>query len=257
MLGQVVNMKWLSSDIICMVIQSEQLALSLPGQFVNMKCGHSLNAYLRRPISICRVDKHHMTADIVFQIRGEGTAQLAKTKQGEMADYMGPLGTPFRFADKGKKVVVIGGGIGVFPLLGLLESMPDVHRTALLGFRNKESIVMESEFAQASDQLKIATDDGSYGTHGFVTSILHEHLKQDRPDIVYVCGPTLMMKAVTEMCLKDDIDVQVSMEQRMGCGVGACLVCACKKKTDDDYTYTHVCKEGPVFDGKDILFDDI
>ncbi len=253
---QIVRMDRLTDDIVRMVLKSGRLAESAkPGQFVNLRCGDSLAAYLRRPISICDVHAGDGTVDIVFQIRGAGTEILSRLKPGDTADLMGPLGTPFMPVRPGGSVIAVGGGIGSFPLLYLLRSMPEVRRTVLLGFRNADSVVLEESFASVSESLGLATDDGSKGHAGFVTELLAERLKTERPDCVYVCGPMPMMRIVVGLCTEKDIPVQVSMEQRMGCGVGACLVCACKKKDVDDFTYTHVCKEGPVFNGRDIVFE--
>lgn len=245
-----------SGDIYRMVLASKRLVeTAKPGQFLNIRCGDSLEAYLRRPISICDVNPENGTVDIVFQVKGAGTERLSRLKAGDVADVMGPLGSSFRPVAPGGQAVVVGGGIGTFPLLYLLRSMPNVRRTALLGFRSREAVVLEEAFAGQCERLDIATDDGSYGTPGFVTSLLKQRLAESSVDMVYVCGPTPMMKAAVSLCLDRNVPVQVSMEQRMGCGVGACLVCACKKKQEDGFQYTHVCREGPIFDGRDILFD--
>ena len=255
-LEQVVRMERLSGDVIRMVLASQRIAESaMPGQFLNMRCGDSFRAYLRRPISICDIHKVDGTVDIVFQVRGAGTELLGRTRPGEAVDVMGPLGNPFKPVPPGGSMVAVGGGIGSFPLLYLLRTMPEVRRTALLGFRNLASVVLEDGFTALSEQLEIATDDGSYGQAGFVTGLLERRLEREIPDCVYACGPLQMMKAVVAACLARNIPVQVSMEQRMGCGVGACLVCACKKREGDDFTYTHVCRDGPVFNGRDIEFD--
>ena len=253
---KVARMERLADDVIRMVLHSPRLAGSArPGQFLNIRCGDSYEAYLRRPISICDVHPQEETVDIVFQVKGAGTERLARLKPGDEADVMGPLGRPFTPVPPGGRAVVVGGGIGTFPLLYLLRSMPEVDRTALLGFRSRGQVVLEEEFAAVCSRMDIATDDGTYGTPGFVTALLERHLERERPDCVYVCGPTPMMRAVVALCVGQDIPVQVSMEQRMGCGVGACLVCACKKKAEEGFAYTHVCKEGPVFDGREVLFD--
>lgn len=255
-LEQVVRMERLSGDVIRMVLESQRIVASaMPGQFLNMRCGDSFRAYLRRPISICDIHKGDSTVDVVFQVRGAGTELLGRTRPGEAVDVMGPLGNPFKPVSPGGSMVAVGGGIGSFPLLYLLRTMPEVRGTVLLGFRNRESVVLEDEFASVCERLEIATDDGSYGQAGFVTGLLERRLEREKPDCVYVCGPLQMMKTAVDVCLAQNIPVQVSMEQRMGCGVGACLVCACKKREGDDFAYTHVCRDGPVFNGRDIVFD--
>ncbi len=256
-LEMVERMEFLSADVVRMVLSSEHLAqTTLPGQFVNVRCGDSWQAYLRRPLSVCDVRRETGAVDLVFQLKGEGTRRLAQLKPGERVDLMGPLGSAFSPCKPGSRIVVVGGGIGTFPLLYLLRSMPEVHRTALLGFRSRSAVVLQEAFSNQSDQLSIATDDGSYGTSGFVTGLLEQRLLESPVDKVYVCGPLAMMKAVVNLCLEQNVAVEVSMEQRMGCGVGACLVCACKKHAgEDDFTYTHVCREGPIFNGRDLIFD--
>lgn len=266
---QVVDLQMLCQDIFKMTIKSEYIAANaMPGQFVNIKCG-GIDALLRRPISICDVDKANNTFDIVFQIKGNGTEKLCQKCAGEV-DIMGPLGKPFSIDDKYKNICVVGGGIGTFPLLYLLKSSKAVNKTALLGFRTKAAVVLEDQFRAAAQKVEIATDDGTYGKMAFVTDLLEqciqgqsmledgkleESMKQ-KPDIVYTCGPAPMMRKVAAIAEKYNIACQVSMEQRMGCGIGACLVCACKtKQGEEEWGYSHVCKDGPVFWSTDICWE--
>ncbi len=249
------KVKQLNSDTFLIRIKSEDIAhTAQAGQFVNIKCCQGLNAYLRRPISICSIDREHHTFDIVYQVRGEGTSLLCAFEAGDEVDVMGPLGKGFTINPEHEHIVVVGGGIGTFPLLQLLKDHPARKKTAILGFRNRELVVLEDKFKKHSDELLIATDDGSYGEKGFVTSLLEQKLQLEPVDMVYFCGPTIMMKLGVEMLLERDIPCEVSMEQRMGCGIGACLVCACKTRKDDDWDYSHVCKDGPVFRGEEVIF---
>lgn len=238
----------LAEDIYQIRLQSEKIATeAVPGQFVNVRCSTGLDAYLRRPISICRVDRANQTFDIIYMNRGRGTKLLCSFCEGDMLDTMGPLGKGFTPAKRGEKIAVVGGGIGVFPLLFLLEESLASEKTAFLGFRTKETVVLEDAFRKASNQLVIATDDASYGTGGLITAPFMAWLDKEKPDRVYTCGPEPMMKAVARTCVEKGIFCEVSMEQRMGCGIGACLVCACKVNDGEDYQYAHVCKDGPVF----------
>lgn len=263
---QIADMQMLCDGVFKMTIKSEYVAANAkPGQFVNIKCG-SLDMLLRRPISICDVNREQNTFDIVFQIKGKGTEQLCHKCAGEV-DIMAPLGNPFTIDDKNfKNICVVGGGIGTFPLLYLLKSSKCDNKTALLGFRTKAAVVLENEFRAAATNVDIATDDGTYGRKAFVTGLLEEmlaggqhagqNMAAQKPDIIYTCGPTPMMRGVAAIAEKYNIPCQVSMEQRMGCGIGACLVCACKtKKGEDDYGFSHVCKDGPVFWSTDICWD--
>lgn len=240
-----------------MTIESESIArYALPGQFVNVKCSEGINAMLRRPISICNVDRSANTFDIVFQIKGTGTELLSRMQPGERVDLLAPLGNSFDLNKKYKKIAVIGGGIGIFPLLFLLNESNATEKRSYLGFRNKEFAVLEDEFKKFADYINISTDDGSYGYNGLVTDMLAADLDKIKPDMLYACGPTPMIKQVIRLAEKLGVPSQVSMEQRMGCGIGACLVCACKTKHGDEWEYSHICKDGPVFNGSDLLFDD-
>ena len=224
------------------------------GQFIHIKCFDGLDAYLRRPISICSVDRANKTFDIVYQVRGKGTGLLCAFRPEDEMDVMGPLGHGFTLHAEHRNIVVVGGGIGIFPLLQLLKDHPAPKKTAILGFRSRAVVVLEDEFKEHCDELIIATDDGSYGEKGFVTSILEKRVQEEPVDMVYFCGPSIMMKRGVEILRQRNIPCEVSMEQRMGCGIGACLVCACKTKKGDDWDYSHVCKDGPVFDGYEVVF---
>ena len=251
---QIVDMQMLCEDVYKMTIKSEYVASNaMPGQFVNIKCG-GIDALLRRPISICDVDKAKNTFDIVIQVKGNGTEKLCHKCVGE-ADIMAPLGKPFTIDEKYKNVCVVGGGIGTFPLLYLLKSIRGANKTALLGFRTKAAVVLENQFRDAAHKVDIATDDGSYGKKAFVTALLEQQILEQKPDIVYTCGPTPMMRSVAAIAEKNNIVCQVSMEQRMGCGIGACLVCACKTKQADDWGFSHVCKDGPVYWSTDVCWE--
>lgn len=244
----------LAEDIYLIRLLSDKVSGSaVPGQFVNVRCCTGLNAYLRRPISICRVDRTSRTFDIVFMNRGKGTNLLCAYKEGDTLDVMGPLGKGFTLPEKGERIAVIGGGIGVFPLLFVLETSECAEKTTFLGFRTEKAVVMREEFDRASQKLVIATDDGSFGIKGLITVPFVEWMNAEKPDRVYTCGPLPMMKKVAETCTAEGIFCEVSMEQRMGCGIGACLVCACKVSNGDVFEYAHVCKDGPVFPAQRLI----
>lgn len=254
---QVEKIEQLAKSIYRMTIKSEYVSQNAkPGQFVNVKCSEGINALLRRPISICKVDRDRGTFDIVFQIKGIGTEYLSQKKAGSYVDLIAPLGTAFDIATKNKRIAVVGGGIGIFPLLYILREIKDAEKRAYIGFRNKEFAVLLDEFDSNCNALNISTDDGSMGYKGLVTDILENDLKSCNFDIIYTCGPTPMIRKVVEIAHKNNIKCQVSMEQRMGCGIGACLVCACKTKKEDSWEYSHVCKDGPVFWSEEVIFDD-
>lgn len=250
------QMSQLSPVIYKMTIRSEYIAQNASaGQFVNVKCSEGIQALLRRPISICSVDKERNTVDIVFQVKGIGTEVLSTKQPGDAVDLIAPLGKGFDISKENKKIAVVGGGIGIFPLLYILKEQQNAEKTAFLGFRSKDYAVMTDAFENVSDKLYITTDDGSVGQKGLVVDQLEEYLKENKIDVIYTCGPTPMLKSVVEIADRYNIPCQVSMEQRMGCGIGACLVCACKTRLGDEWEYSHVCKDGPVFWSHEVVLD--
>jgi len=254
LIRRVASVRPLNEDTFLMTIISPEIAAEgKPGQFVHVRCGGP-DAYLRRPFSICRINRERGTFDIGVQIRGRGTKTLSFLRENDPIDVLGPLGNGFSLDEEDKTIAVVGGGIGVFPLLELLREHPAAEKLALLGFRSRDRVVMEEDFRKESDELLISTDDGSYGTGGFVTSILEKKLYEKRIDRVFICGPGPMMKRAAEICMSREIPCEVSLEERMGCGIGACLVCACRVKTDEGWDYAHVCRDGPVFDGEKVIF---
>lgn len=229
-------------------------AFRAPGQFVHIKCGHS--RLLRRPISVCSCQAGEGDAPdrltVVFEVRGEGTAWLAGRREGQSLDVMGLLGNGFPMKREGRYLLV-GGGIGVPPMLGCAKHA-GVNNTAILGFRSQANAMLVEEFATCCGQVRVATDDGSMGHHGFVDALVREELERNSDyTAVLACGPKPMLRSVAKVAEAFNVPCQVSMEERMGCGVGACLVCACKSA---DGHQKHVCKDGPVFDSKEVSWDD-
>ena len=219
-----------------------------PGQFVHIKCGEGL--LLRRPISVCCCgeDDPSDLLSIVFEVRGEGTAWLAERTVGDELDVLGLAGNGFPMKEDGRYLLV-GGGIGIPPMLGCAQ-FPSVKPTAILAGRSKDKIILTDSFDKACAQILIATDDGSLGYHGFVDALVRQELEQDKAyDGVLACGPKPMLRNVAKVADEFGIPCLVSMEERMGCGVGACLVCACDMA---DGSRKHVCKDGPVFDSKEV-----
>ena len=231
--------------------ESPQIAAQCrAGQFLHIKCGDGV--LLRRPISIC--DFGDTTVRIIFEVRGEGTRLLSEKQTDEALDVLGPLGRGFTDVFPGAKTLFIGGGIGIFPLLAHAKKYGK-NATVLLGFKDKASIALESDFTRFGARVSIATDDGSYGHRGFVTALLENALNEQIYDAVFACGPLPMLKKTVAACNDLGIFCEISMEQRMGCGVGACLVCSCKTEKDDIISYSRVCADGPVFNSKEVVFD--
>ena len=229
----------------------ELAAEAEPGQFCHMKAeGFSL----RRPVSICEIDREKGNLRLVFEVRGEGTAVLAELPQGGNADVIGPLGNGFTLLE-GKKAVLIGGGIGTPPMLELAKHYKD-NGVSILGFRSKDAVILEPDFHKTGGKVLLCTDDGSAGRKDFVTEALRDVLASDPADIVYACGPKGMLNGVVGLCEAAGVRCEVSLEERMGCGVGACLVCACRCVRDGKEFYAHVCTDGPVFDAKEVAWND-
>lgn len=264
---EIVYNRELVPDIYKLVFKSEYISKNAKaGQFINIKCCDGLNAILRRPVSISSVDVDKKTVTIFYQRKGIGTSYLSQKRTGDILDLIGPLGTSFNLSGKFKNIAVVGGGIGIFPLLFLLEQTTASHKTAYIGFKNKNYAVLVDEFKRNSHELLISTEDGSLGYKGFVTDLLAERTEQNKKaeqnringkkyDIIYTCGPEPMMKKVVELAVGSGVKSQISLEQRMGCGIGACLACACKIKVGNDWQYKRVCKDGPVFWGEEVEFN--
>ena len=219
-----------------------------PGQFVHVKCGEGL--LLRRPISVCscQEDVPNDFIAIAFEVRGDGTRWLAQRKVGDTLDVMGMLGNGFSVKPKGRYLLV-GGGIGIPPMRGCAQAT-EGRSTAILGGRSKDKLILQDCFKDECAKVLIATADGSLGHHGFVDALVRQELEQDKGyDGVLACGPKPMLRNVAKVAEEFGIPCQVSMEERMGCGVGACLVCACDMA---DGSRKHVCKDGPVFDSKEV-----
>ncbi|MDP4108851.1 MAG: dihydroorotate dehydrogenase electron transfer subunit [Bacillota bacterium] len=220
-----------------------------PGQFITVGCG--AERILRRPLSVC--DAVNGRVRVVFEARGEGTAWLASREPGEILNVLGPLGNGFRLQSDGLPALFIGGGIGAPPVLFSAKRFVD-GGDAVIGFKSKKFVILEREFREAGKTVSVCTDDGSYGVKGFVTSEAERLLKKKRYGRVISCGPTLMLREIAKLAASYKVPCQVSLEERMGCGVGACLVCACKIKGKDGDEYRRVCKDGPVFDAGEVLF---
>lgn len=258
--GQVLENQQILPEFYRMEISVPPLAAkAAPGQFVMVKTSATLEPFLKRPISINGFDKEIGTITLVYQVIGRGTALLAQLKKGEDIELVGPLGNGFAWSEEDKSVVLVGGGCGVAPLIALGEELVKAGKQvyALIGAQSKEKLLGEEEFTQMGIKLMIATDDGSYGRKGFVTELLSELLRSERLDKIFCCGPRPMTKSVVALAKEFHIPSQVSLEERMGCGVGLCIGCVCKVSNQDGtVTYKKVCQDGPVFDGSEVIFDD-
>ncbi len=208
-----------------------------PGQFVNIRID---GKYLRRPISVCDYEDGRLT--LIYKVVGDGTQALSSQKSG-MVNLLYPLGNGYNLDKATKKTVLIGGGVGVPPLYFLAKELikRGIKPSVILGFLDADSAFLYREFEELGLNVKVATNDGSMGTKGFVTDI-----STDGYDMLYCCGPEPMLRSVYKL----PIDGEFSFEERMGCGFGACMGCSCKTVTG----YKRICKEGPVLAKSEILW---
>lgn len=247
----------LKSGILKFSVQADEIVnTAKPGNFIEIRVNGDIEPFLRRPISIYNMDREKGILEFIFQVKGKGTTILSKRNEGELIDIVGPLGFgTFKYSSY-ENLAIIGGGIGVFPLYELAKNAKNENKNVntYLGFRNKDLVVLENEFEQVSNQLTITTDDGSYAHKGFAIDFLKEDIEAGKIDSIYACGPLPMLRAVRELAIEKNIPCQISLEERMACGLGVCLGCAVKtaKSPKDAPEYWHVCKAGPVFQAKDV-----
>ncbi len=239
--------KRLNDAMFCLRLRKETpLPAIKAGQFVEIQVKEPSGVLLRRPISIHDVDETKNEISLLVQIAGKGTKQLSQTKCGESVSLVYPLGNGFEC--KGKRVLLVGGGVGIAPLLLLAKRFAEqgVRPRILLGYRGEKQIVSIEEYKQYGDVF-ISTEDGSRGERGLVTA---NKVFAEAFDAVFCCGPTPMMRAVAKSCEERGIECFVSLENKMACGIGACLCCV--QPTTEGHKCT--CTEGPVFDSKEIVW---
>lgn len=243
----VVSQKEIGTGIFDLVVKTNEIAANAKaGQFVSLYCNDGTKL-LPRPISLCGIDRENGMLRMVYRVAGKGTADFSKMVAGDEIRILGPLGNGFTL--KNKKAFLIGGGIGIPPMLQLAKEL-DCEKTAVLGYRDE--LFLLDDFKAVCDTY-IATEDGSAGTKGNVIDAIKANGLQ--ADIIYACGPTPMLRALKAFAEENKMECYISMEERMACGIGACLACVCKSKEKDDHTHVHnkrVCKEGPVFDAKEV-----
>lgn len=213
-----------------------------PGQFYMLKVPNSV-VLLPRAISINDVDEEKIT--FLYQVVGKGTEEFTTLRAGENIQLTGPLGNGFDVNQAGKKVAIVTGGIGVAPMIKVAKSLIAESVDFYAGFRNE--IYSIEDLKSVVNNVYLSTEDGSRGHRGYITEIL----KPENYDVVFCCGPEVMMFAVAKLCKEKDTPVFISMENKMACGIGACLVCTCKTKGGNKRT----CKEGPVFSGEEFDLD--
>jgi dihydroorotate dehydrogenase electron transfer subunit len=250
-------------DLIASVVKNTEIAkniymitLALPegvgaihgGQFVNLSTGDGAHL-LRRPLGVCKVEGANIS--VCYQVKGGGTKKLSEAKEGDKLSVLLPLGNWFNL-DGYKNVVVIGGGVGIFPLIATIrENCQKVNFHSYIGFRNKDAVCLLDELEKGKT-LKVTSDDGSFGEKGNAVSAYMNDIDSVKADAIIACGPPIMLKVLKGELEKRGINTPcfVSLEERMGCGMGACLVCVCKKTNGEN---ARVCKDGPVFNISEVV----
>ena len=228
---------------------------SEPGQFIMLRLPDQPVPFLRRPFSIHRLIKKNDRIEgieLLYRVVGTGTEKLSRCKVGDYVDIVGPLGAGFSVSDSYRRIFIVGGGIGIAPLLFLALTLNEKGvdlscSTLFLGGRTKDDILCKNDFAGLKLRVQIITDDGSSGEKGFVTDLLERGIKEKKPDIICACGPFAMLESVARIAATYSVPCQISIETIMACGIGACLGCAVESKNVSG-KYLHVCMDGPVFD---------
>lgn len=244
----VISQEQLAGGIYSMWIRTEASGAAKPGQFLSLYTNDGTKL-LPRPISICEIDAENGSLRVVYRVTGEhtGTESFSRMKAGDTIPVIGPLGNGFPLERAaGKKVFLMGGGIGVPPILELAKQLECEEKQILAGYRDQQTFLKE-EFEQ-NGTLYISTEDGSVGTKGNVMDAIRENGLE--ADIIYACGPTPMLRAIKQYAEEQNIECYISLEERMACGIGACLACVCKSKEKDHHSNVNnkrICKDGPVF----------
>ena len=248
----VLSQKEIAPRIFDMWIATELAACAKAGQFIGVY-PKDRSTLLPRPISICQVNDKKDALRIVYRIAGQGTAEFSSYCEGDSVEILGTLGNGFPTeAAEGKKVFLMGGGIGIPPMLELARELPaSTEKQIIVGYRDDQLFLKED--LEKNGTVYIATEDGSVGTKGNVIDAIKENALE--ADVIYACGPMPMLRALKSYATEHDMDCFVSMEERMACGIGACLACVCKTKDKDAHSNVNnkrICKEGPVFDAKEV-----
>ena len=243
----VISQEMLADGIFSMWLRTEAAQMAVPGQFISMYTNDGTKL-LPRPISICEIDKAEGALRVVYRVTGEqtGTKQFSEMKAGDTIPVIGPLGNGFPSEKaEGKKAFLMGGGIGVPPILELAKQL-NCEKQIVMGYRDANTFLKEQ--FEANGTVYVSTEDGSVGTKGNVMDAIRENGLS--ADIIYACGPTPLLRAIKNYAESNGIECYISLEERMACGIGACLACVCKSKEKDHHTNVHnkrICKDGPVF----------
>lgn len=257
----VISNQQISEQYYKLTLAAEQIAAQAKaGQFVMLQVNKGYDPLLRRPFALHRWHSNG-EIEILYQVRGKGTTLMTQLCPGEYVDILGPLGNGFWLPEDMPQVILVAGAIGVAPLLAWAQELLNKHGVfakqilVMLGGRTRDDLLAVSDFAALGIDVRVITEDGSLGQAGLVTELLENYL-QSFPAPIFACGPSGMLKAVTVLAQQYDVPCQLSLEAFMACGVGACQGCVIKTKDGQGgFAYQRVCKEGPVFEAKDIIWE--
>ena len=249
--ARVLSCERMAQELVRIVLHAPEIAeQAKAGQFIHMLVPDSAHV-LRRPISLMAFDAQAGTLTLAIQPKGAGTQMICACKPEESIRVLGPLGTGFD-AGNAACVYFVGGGVGVAPICGAMDAFATKESHAFFGFRTAAHAY---GMTQAPCAVTAVSDDGSLGERALVTKPLEQAILEKRPDLVMACGPAPMLAVVQALCEKYALPCQISLEERMGCGIGACLVCACKLEREGKPVSAHVCKDGPVFSAKEVVWE--
>lgn len=246
---RVISQKALTSDVYSLWLDVGEMVKNVKaGQFVSLysKDGSRM---LPRPISICEAAKATKAIRLVYRVVGEGTREFSRLAPEDQIKIMGPLGNGYTLSDK--KAILVAGGIGIPPMLQLAKELKRVEKTIVLGYRDSQTFLKDE--LERYGRVVAASEDGSVGIKGNVLDAIREEGIEG--DIIYSCGPTSMLRAVKAYAEEKGMEAQISLEERMACGIGACLACVCQSKEVDGHSHVHnkrICKDGPVFDAQEV-----
>ncbi len=253
-----VERQQLSPDAFLLHFESETLSRSfLPGQFTMLRVSDRSDLLLRRPYSFCDSRPENRSFSLLVKIAGKGTKALTELPVEGRVDCLGPLGSSFRFPRDRRKPVVVAGGVGIAPFVAFCRELAkrDLSATVLLGGRSAHDLYLRSDFEALGMDVRTSTEDGTHGHRGRVTDLLASVLESDEPMELYSCGPTPMLLRVASMAREKSIPHQVSLERRMGCGMGCCLGCVVYTRSEARGEYLRSCTEGPVFDADSVVWE--
>lgn len=246
---KVISQKQLASDVYSLWLNVGDMVKAVkPGQFVSLYSKDE-SRMLPRPISICEVAKATKAIRLVYRVVGEGTKEFSGLVSEDEIQIMGPLGNGYTLSDK--RAILVAGGIGIPPMLQLAKELKNVEKVIVLGYKDNQTF-LKNEFENYG-KVVVATEDGSVGVKGNVLDAIREEGVEG--DVIYSCGPTPMLRALKAYAQEKGIEAQISLEERMACGIGACLACVCQSKDVDEHSHVHnkrICKDGPVFDAREV-----